>query len=203
MFELQSVPRDFEHGGHPTLQGDCHVAQADRPMAGVQECLRDDPDRIGEVDEPGPGRAAVRGLLGQLHDHGDGAERLGEPTGAGGFLADTTEAQRQCLVAQSGFLAAHADLRHDEPRSVQGTIPIRGHHELAAPALASQDPAGDPAHHIQAIGVDVEQRQLVDGETVVVSDDALDELGCVGAAGAGDGDLHPHAEVTSSVTSSS
>ena len=48
---------DAEALGQPPLQGDRHVAQAERPMAVVEERLGHDPDRVREVDDPGARRA--------------------------------------------------------------------------------------------------------------------------------------------------
>jgi hypothetical protein len=203
VFELHTVPRDLEHGGHPALHRDRHVAQADRSMTRIEQRLGDDPDRIREIYEPCSTRAAAAGLLRQPHDHRDGAERFGEAARSGRLLPDAAETQGERLVAQPGLLPAHPDLRHHECRAVDRPIAVGRDHELPLPRPAPQNTPRDAAHDLQATGVDVEQRQLVDGKTLVVGDDALDELRCVGAAGADDRNLHAHADVTSSATASS
>jgi len=57
--------------GQPALQPDRHVAQAQSPRARVEERLRHDADRVGEVDDPGSRRRAPGRLLGDLEDDGD------------------------------------------------------------------------------------------------------------------------------------
>ena len=82
---------DAEVAGEPALEPDRHVAQPDGAMPGVQQRLGDDPHRVGEVEDPRPGRAAPRGLLGDLEDQRHRAQGLREPAGPGRLLADEAE----------------------------------------------------------------------------------------------------------------
>ena len=78
VLELDAVRGDAEMLGERSLDVDGDVAQADGSMAGVDERLRDDPDRVREVDDPGTGCASPPGELGELEDQRNGPERLGE-----------------------------------------------------------------------------------------------------------------------------
>ena len=55
-----------------------------------------------------------------------------------------------------------------------------------------EHPAGEPADDLGALGIDVEQDELVDREAVAADGDALDQLRRVGAAAADDRDLDAH-----------
>ena len=83
-------------------------------MAGVEQRARDDPDRVGEVDDPRVGPGQLAHALGDLEHDRHGAHRLREPARAGRLLADAAARQRSGLVAQPGSLAADADLDEDE-----------------------------------------------------------------------------------------
>ena len=89
--ELHVLRLDAEARRQPALEADGHIAQAHGPVAGIQQRLGDDPDGVGEVDQPAPCGAALAGQLGQLEDSRDGTQCLGEPAGARGFLADRAE----------------------------------------------------------------------------------------------------------------
>ena len=82
--------------------------------------LGHDPDRVGEVDDPGAGRGAPAGQLGQLEHERDGPQRLGEAAGTGRLLADDAEARRHRLVGQPGGLAADAELDEHEIGAIDG-----------------------------------------------------------------------------------
>ncbi len=82
VLELDPVGRHAEPLGHVALDVDRDVAQADRPMPGVDQGLADDPDGVREVDDPGVSGAAPCGELGELQDDGHGSERLREATRA-------------------------------------------------------------------------------------------------------------------------
>jgi hypothetical protein len=53
MVEQHLPRRDAEQRGELPLEADRHVAQADGPVPGVEQRPGDDPDRVGEVDDPG------------------------------------------------------------------------------------------------------------------------------------------------------
>ena len=62
----------------------------------------------------------------------------------------------------------------------------------AGPVEPVQHPPGQAADDLEALGVDVEQDQLVDRQAVAAPGEALDELRRVGAAAADDRDLDAH-----------
>jgi hypothetical protein len=186
---------DPEVGGQAALEADGHVAQADGPVAGVEQGTGDDPDRVGEVHDPRSRGGAGCHQLGQLEHDRDGAQRLGEAAGAGGLLADAAELEREGLVHHPGPLAADAQLDQDEVGALGGRGQVGGQLQAPWPALAGQDPAGQAADHCQPPGVDVVQHQLVHGQGGLAAE-PVGQLGGVGATGADDGDLHPFTPVS-------
>ena len=151
------------------------------------------PDGVGEVDDPGAGRAEAPHVVGDVEHDGDGPQRLGEAARPRRLLADAAEPQRDRLVAQARRLAADAELEEHERGAVEGLRRGRRWRRAGRPKpRVVEDPPGEPADDRQALGVGVEQDQLVDRQPVAAQAEALDELGRVGAAAADDGDLHPH-----------
>ena len=161
-------------------------------MPVVKERLRDDPDRVGEVDQPGPAIRAAGRFLGDLEHHRNGPQRLGKPAGAGRLLAHATEPRRDRLVQEAGGLAADPELDHDEVGAVErGRAIQRGRH-AARPSAPGENPAGQPGHDLQSLGIDIEEDELVDGQACRARREPLHELGGVRAAAADDGDLQAH-----------
>ena len=99
-----------EHPGEPALEADRDVAQPDRAVPGVEQGAGDDTDRVGEVDDPGAGSGQSGRPLRDVEHHGDGAQRLGEPTRPRGLLADAAALQRERLIRDPGLLAAYPQL---------------------------------------------------------------------------------------------
>src|SRR4029453_16826175 len=179
-------------GGEAALEPDGRVAQPDRPMPPVQEGLGDDADRVGEVHEPGPGGAPAHGLFGQLEHDRDGAQGLGEAARPGRLLADAAELQRQGLVHQAHGLPADPELDDHEVGPVDGLLAAAGPVETTAPAGPGQHAPGQAGDHVQTLGVDVEQDQLVDRQAGPPGGEALDQLRGVGAATPDHRDLQAH-----------
>ena len=193
VLELDPPGGHAQQGGEAALEADGRVAQPDGAVAVVEQGLGDDADRVGEVDEPGAGGGAAGGLISQLEHHRDGAQGLGEAARPGRLLADAAELQRQGLVHQPHGLAADAQLHDHEVGAVDGVLAPAGLAQAAAPAGPGQHAPGQAAHHREALGVDVEQHQLVDREPVGPGGQALDQLRGVGAAAPDHRDLQAHA----------
>ena len=85
-----------------------------RAMAGVDQRLGHDPDRVGEVDDPGLGCRVPAGQLRELEHDRHGAQRLGKSAGAGRLLADGAEPEGERLVQEARRLAADPQLDQDE-----------------------------------------------------------------------------------------
>src|SRR5262249_60674080 len=81
------------------------VAQADGAVPGVEQGPGDDPDRVGEVDDPRAG-GTLGDAVGDVQGDGYGAQRLGQAARPGGLLADAATAQRDRLVGVPVGLAA-------------------------------------------------------------------------------------------------
>ena len=163
LLHLDGLRRDAPVRREPALEPDGHVAQADRPMPGVQERLRDDPDRVREIDQPRIRGGVSRHLLREIQDHRHGAQRLREAAGAGRLLADGPELERQRLVGLPRRLSADAQLHEHERGAVERSGTVGRGDETAAPALAAQDAARQSAHHVESRLVRIEQDELVDG----------------------------------------
>src|SRR6266536_2712475 len=194
VLQLDPLRVHLEVGGEPALEADGHVAQADRAVALVEQGLGDDPDRVGEVHQPGARGAAARGLLGQLQHDRDRPERLGEAARPGGLLADAPELERQRLVDQPLRLAADPELRDHEVGAVQRLLPPPGERQAPPEAGPRQHAAGEPAHHRQTLGLRVEEDELVHGQPCLAGGEALHQLRGVGAATPDHRDLEAHAQ---------
>ena len=161
-------------------------------MAAVDQCLGHDPDRVREVDDPVPGCSPAVHGLGELQDHGHGADCLCQPAGTGRLLADRAEAGRDGLVAQARGLAADAELHEHEIGAVQRGIAIGRPDEASGPAGLREHPLGQATDDRKALGIDIEQDELVDGHAVGAADHALHQFGRVGAPATDDRHLDAH-----------
>ncbi len=155
---------DAEQPCAEALEGDGDVAEPDGAVAGVEQRARDDPDRIREVHDPRAGRRAVGDTLRELEHHRHRPHRLRESTGARRLLADAAAAQGHCLVEQACGLPADANLEEDERGAVDRSVEIARLDERAGVARAIEHAPGEPADHLEPLGVDVVQRDLADVE---------------------------------------
>ena len=162
MLALDPLGGHLQLGGEAPPEPDGRVAQSHGPVPPVQQGLGDDADRVGEVDEPCAGGATAHRLGGQLEHDRDGAQGLGEAARARRLLADAAELQRQGLVHQAHGLAADPELDDHEVGAVDGLLAAAGLDQAAVPAGPRQHAPGQAGDHSQALGVDVEQDQLVD-----------------------------------------
>ncbi len=160
-----------------------------RPRVRVEERLRHDADRVGEVDDPGSRRRAPGRLLGDLQDDGDRPERLGEAARAGRLLAEDAEPVGQRLVDVPGLLAADPELDHDEVGPVECGVAIVGRADACRPADPPEHPARQRRNDLEPAEIRVEERELIDRKTVDPPRESLDELGRIRAAGTDDRDL--------------
>ena len=150
--------------GEAALEPDRDVAQAQRAMPRVEQRLGHDPHRVREVEDPGVGRAASRGLLGDLEDERDRPQRLREAAGTRRLLADRAEPVGERLVDEPRRLAADPQLDQRERRRRRGPpTAVTGQDESSRPAAraAGSVPASPPTTSSRT-GVGVEQDELVD-----------------------------------------
>jgi hypothetical protein len=145
VLQLDPVGGDPEQAGEAALEPDGRVAQPDGPVAPVEQGLGDDPDRVGEVDQPGPGGGPAGRLGRQLEHHRDGAQGLGEPARPGRLLPDAAELERQGLVHQAHGLATDAQLHDHEvgPSIASSRRPVACRRP-PQPTRASMRPARPP-----------------------------------------------------------
>ena len=71
-----------------------------------------------------PGADAPSDLLGDLEQHGHGAQRLGEAARPGRFLADRAELVGQRLVDEARLLTADAQLDEHEIGAVERLVAV-------------------------------------------------------------------------------
>ena len=116
------------------LESDRDVAEPERPVAFVQQRLRHQAGRVGEIDEPGAGSAASSGLLRQLQDDGYRSERLREPAGTGRLLTDAPEPQGDRLVLEPRCLPAHPQLHDDELCALERFVALGREREASRPS---------------------------------------------------------------------
>ncbi len=76
--------------------------------------------------------------------------------------------------------------------TIERGVAIRREGELPRPGQPFEHPFGQATDDLEPRLVDVEEDELVDRKTVGASDEALDELGSVGAPAADDRDLDTH-----------
>ena len=193
MLDLDLIGIDVEIVPQPALAPDRHIAQADGPVALVEEGLGDDAHRVGEIDEPRPGVTSLRRLLSQFENDRHGAQRLGQPSRPGGLLPETAVADRERLVDVAGRLPSDAQLDDDEVGALERGVTIRGGREGAAPAPVAQNAFGQAPHRFAAFLARVEQHEVVDDHSVLVVAQPVDELGGVRAPTPHDRHLYPHA----------
>ena len=129
----------------------------------VEQRLHHDPDRVGEVDEPGALRASAVGLLRDVEHDRHGAQGLGEPARSCRFLADAAELERKRLVDEPRRLASDAELDDDEARAVERAVAVLRDDERPRPLVLVEDPLRQTADDLEALVVDVVEHELVDG----------------------------------------
>ena len=182
----------LEPAGQPALHPDRDIAQPERTVASVDQCLGHDPDRVREVDHPVPGGGPAVHRLGELQDHRHRADCLGQAAGTGRLLADRPEAGRDGLVAQARGLTADPELDEHEIGAVQCCIAIGRPDQAPGPAGFPEHSLGETADDRKALGIDIEQDELVDGQAVGAADHALHEFGRVRAPATDDRHLDAH-----------
>ena len=192
MTDLDALGVDAHPVGDRALEGDRHVAQPDGPIAAIDQRLGHDPDRVGEVDDPGVRRAALRRDLGQVEDDRYGPHRLGQAPGTGRLLADRAEADRNRLVQEPRRLPADAELDQHEAGAVDGGLDVTGQRQAPPEPEAGEHATGHAADHGAALFIDVVEDELLDGQPVMALRQTLDQLRGVGAPAADDRDLDPH-----------
>ena len=161
-------------------------------MLPVEQRLRDDADRVGEVHDPGVRRGARPREIRQLEDDGNGAQGLREAARTGGFLPDVAEARRNRLVEQTCSLAADPQLDDDEVGAVQGRIAVERGRQETAPAAPLEDPSGKAADDPQPFRIDIQEDEFLHRQAVLPGDEPFDQLRGVRAATADHGDLEAH-----------
>ncbi len=152
LVDQDALGRDAEVRGDLALEADRHVAQTDRTMPGVEQRASDDPDRVGEVDDPGVGVGQRPSPLGDVEHDRNGPQRLGQTARAGRLLADAAARRGDRLVVQPGGLPADPDLDQHGVGAVQRAIQVVGDLERAGVPLALEDPPGQSADDLAAFG---------------------------------------------------
>ena len=193
MLELDPLRLHPEPLGHAALEPDRHVAQPDRAMALVEQRLGDDPDRVGEVDEPCAGarrggRPARRGRARPARSAAPWRSRRRRSSPGRSCRSAAGASRRRVVPPGRRHAAGRARSRRrrpPRPRRPVGRDPAR-------PAEAVDiRPASPPTTSSRSASTSM-QDELVDGQTVAARDDALDQLRRVGAAPTDHRDFDPH-----------
>ncbi len=167
---------DLEVGGDLPLEVDGDIAETDGPVAIVQQRPRDDPDRVGEIDDPGPVGGDLPSAPRDLEHNRDGSHRLRQSAGAGRLLSDAAAERGGLLVMQAGGLAADADLEQDRVSTVERAVQAAGQLERAVVPLPLQHPLRHRADDVKPVGVDVVQDELVYRDPLALAHQPRDEL---------------------------
>ena len=187
---------DAEQARRVALEVDRDVAQPDGAVALVEQGAGHDPDRVGEVDDPGAVGRPLAHALGDLEHHRHRPQGLPETARAGGLLTDAPARKWERLVGEPSCLTADPDLDQDEVGAVDRAVEVVGHRQPPVETLAGEHPLGHPAHHLAPLGVDVVEDELPDLDAVALAGEPGDELGGVGGAAADHCDLHPFTPVS-------
>ena len=182
-----------EQPGEQPLEPDGHVAQADRAVPGVQQGAGHDADRVGEVDDPGPGVGPLPGPLGDVQHDRHGPQRLGQAARAGGLLADAAALQRPGLVPLPGGLAADPELEQYGAGPVDARIQVRRPADPRRVAVGAHDPGRYRPDRREPALVGIDQGQLGDLERTGEPGHPVDQFRRVGRSAAHDRDLHQKA----------
>ena len=185
---------NMEKAGEPALEADRRVAEPYRPVPLVEQRLGHDPDRVREVDDPGPRLRPPAGLLRDLEYHRHRPQSLGEAAGSGGLLTDAAELEGKGLVYQPSGLPPDPQLDYHEIGAVEGSVAVLGHGQDGGRALFAQNPPSQSAHGVQADGVGIEQDQLVYGKARPLGIESADQLRRIGATPTEDRHLDAHSE---------
>ncbi len=172
------------------------IATLHRPMravAGVEERLGDDPDRVREVDDPGAGRGPPGGLLGELEHDRDRPQRLGE-------AARARSSPGRCSRSEAGSSRRGAAPPGRRPAAGRPrSRPRRGRRrgrsvcdQAPGPAPAASIRPARPATIASRSGSMSSRTSSSIGQALGACGEALDELRGVGAAAADDRDLQAH-----------
>ncbi len=186
--ELHPVGLDPEVVGEAALEPDRHVAQPDGPVTRLEQGAGDDADRVGEVDDPGV-RGRGRHLLGDVEHDRDGAQRLGQTTGAGRLLTDAAAFERPGLVLVTRSLATDTQLEQHGVGAVQSRGQLGGRGQGRRVVEPLEDPSPEGAHQLEPRLVGIDQHQLFDRQRLLEPAEAVDQLRGVRRAAADDDDL--------------
>ena len=181
---------DVDQSRDQPLDSDRDVAQTDRAVAGVPKRPRDDPDGVREVDDPRIVRGDLAYARRDFEDDRNRPQRLREPAGSRGLLADAAAGKRKGLVGEASGLSTDAELDEDEAGAVDRAVEIVCDLERAAIPGGVEHPAREAADDLAPLRVDVVEHERPEIEPVSFSREACDELGRVGRAAADDGELH-------------
>ena len=193
MVEEHLPGRHAEQPGELPLEADRDIAQADRAMPRVEQRAGDDADRVGEVDDPCGALRPLPGALGDVEDHRDGAQGLGQPARPGGLLADAAVLQRPRLVALPGRLPADPQLEQDRAGAVEALVQAGRPAHPSRVAERAHDPRRHRADHGEPPRVRVDQGELGDLDVAGQPADAVNQFRGVGRSAADDRQLHPNA----------
>ncbi len=180
MVELHIGGSHAKHASEAPLKSDRDVAQTQRPVAGVEQGPGHDADRVGEVDDPGAWCRLAGGALSDIQHHGHRAQRLGEPPGARGLLADAAAFQRERLVADPGRLPADAQLDEYDIGTVQPAVHIGRPTHTARMAVVREQSGAELTDRLQPLGGGIDEHQLVHGNEVAETGEAVREFRRVG-----------------------
>ena len=194
MAELEPARFDIQHLGEAALEADGDVAQADRPVTVLEQGAGDDADGVGEVDDPGIGRGLAH-ASGDVEDHRDRAQGLGQPARSGGLLADAAALQRPGLVLLARSLSADPQLHQHCGDAVQCRLQLGRGGDPGRMAEPLQDPPPERTDQLEPFLGRVDQDQLLDRQQVSEPADPVDQLRCVRRPAADHRDPHPFTPV--------
>ena len=181
---------DLKQTREQALEGDGDVAEADRAVPGVEQRPRHDPDRVGEIDDPGarsrplsrPARLS-RARPGPCAAPSRSRRPRSSPGRCSRIRSGTVSSARRAAWPPTRICRS----TKSAPSSARSRSPVSTSSPVN-PWRASIRPARPPTTWSRS-RVDVVQGELADVEPLALQ--ARDELGRVRRAAADDRDLHP------------
>ena len=188
--EREQVRGHPEQVGESPLEAHGDVAQPHGAVAGLEQRARHDADRVGEVDDPRVRLRVPTHRLGDVEHHRHGAQRLGEAAGPGRLLSEAAGVVRPRLVAVPCGLPADPQLEEHGVRVGDAGHHVAGRDDLHGVAGPGEHALGHGRHDREALGVRIDEPQLIQREVAAQPCEPVDELRRVGGPTADDCDLH-------------
>ncbi len=175
--------------GEAALEADRHVAQPDRPVAGVEQARVTMPTGLVKsmIHAPGLARLRIRSATSST----TGTVRSALPSPPAPVVSWPTQphAERKRLVADPRLLPADPQLDHRGVGVGDAGVQVGRPGHLAGMAVMAEDPGRERADDLQPVGGRVDQHEF--GDHRAEPGEAVDQFRRIGGSAADNCDFHP------------